>query len=418
MGKVYAGLSGNAHKVDKIYAGVSGANAAYRNLPAGYTQVDYVQGITDGCIPLDYVPNVNTKIVGVFSNGVSADNFNLFGLSEEGNSYWVNASVGNFQFNVPGIWFSGAAEPNGTVFTVTVSSSILSVVFGSTAISKSISMSEFEATAPIHILGVNDTVNGPWGTDQAIRLHSFKIYESDVLTIDLVPCFRNSNSKAGVFDVLNEVFYSYDSLSGDEAGRGNAVYPYAAREITHAYVGDGNGIARLIYRKRVFLFKNGWDNTAMTGGWTGAFTHKTNGGANYTMTRMSNDGTYIKGSFSSTDGTSEKALYVRSNNAINMTGFSKLYCRLEWYTSRASTTPSDGYFGVFNSSYTNAQTNQLEARYLAFGTHSTAKNSDYQEVLVTVNVSSVNQAGYILYDKYYGNMNAAVNVRIKEIWLE
>ena len=210
---------------------------------------------------------------------------------------------------------------------------------------------------------------------------------------------------------------------GDIAKRVTAIYAGVngtARKIVRAYAGDENGVAQLVYQRRVYLFRDGVDNTALTGDWAGSFTHKTNSGVNYSMTRLAVSGAYLQGSYSSSDGSSEKALYVRSNNAISLAGWNKLVCVLERYTSRASKTfeNNKAYFGAFDSDYTTCKSNQLETRFLKYAIHSNNKNSAYTEVTLTVDISTLTGSYYIVYDNFEPNMNAAISIRIKEIWLE
>lgn len=193
------------------------------------------------------------------------------------------------------------------------------------------------------------------------------------------------------------------------------------RKIVRAYAGV-NGVARMVYQRRVYLFRDGVEDTALTGGWTGSYTHKTNSGSNYSMKRLTNDGTYFSGSMSSTGGSAENCLYIRSLNALDLSKFRKLICVLEWYTSRDNQSSSypiyAAHFGVFNHAYSNAQSNQIDARYLAQDNSFTpSKNSGYEEITLNVDIDGV-ASGDILYCNYVANQNSSINIRIKEIWLE
>ena len=39
-------------------------------------------------------------------------------------------------------------------------------------------------------------------------VYDFKIYESDVLVKHFIPCYRNSDNKVGLYDIVNNVFYT------------------------------------------------------------------------------------------------------------------------------------------------------------------------------------------------------------------
>ena len=40
------------------------------------------------------------------------------------------------------------------------------------------------------------------------RLYTFKIYDNDVLVRDFIPCYRNSDNEVGLYDLVNNVFYT------------------------------------------------------------------------------------------------------------------------------------------------------------------------------------------------------------------
>lgn len=186
-----------------------------------------------------------------------------------------------------------------------------------------------------------------------------------------------------------------------------------ARRVRAGWIGVG-GKARIFYG-RAYLFRNGVTGPYV-GGWTRSFIHETNGGTNYKMTRMAVSGNYLQGTHKYTDGTTESALYVCSNNMVNLTGYSKLVCELDRYSPSASS-PRDGVFGAFGN-YTKCQEQQLDARFKARAAHSNAKNSGWAAVTLTVNIASINESCYILYDNYQPNMNADIRIRIKAIYLD
>lgn len=72
----------------------------------------------------------------------------------------------------------------------------------------SLPTTSFTCTRPMAIFTAIQN-NGNVALDEAIygRLYSFNVYENDVLIRDLVPCTRDSDSVAGVYDIVNDVFY-------------------------------------------------------------------------------------------------------------------------------------------------------------------------------------------------------------------
>ena len=54
----------------------------------------------------------------------------------------------------------------------------------------------------IHILKLND------GSRQSGKTYWFKIYNDDVLIFNGIPCYRKSDNKPGLYDVINNIFYT------------------------------------------------------------------------------------------------------------------------------------------------------------------------------------------------------------------
>ena len=40
------------------------------------------------------------------------------------------------------------------------------------------------------------------------RVYSFKAYEYDVLIRDMIPCYRKADHVIGMYDLVNDVFYT------------------------------------------------------------------------------------------------------------------------------------------------------------------------------------------------------------------
>lgn len=416
-----------AHEMNSIYFGKS---ENYIFPEQVYQQVEYLETDGKAYIMTTHQPSQNTRTVAEFS-GVDTSietDCPLFGARDEGSlrsyfSYSHSDSQGTrgYVTSFGTEWHLFSLNPGSNRFTIDKNKNISTLYYNSESESLTQTDDTFTKTNLYGVIFGIAYTNETQYAQSGVRLYSYKTYNSDTLARDYIPCYRKSDNKPGLYDVVHGVFYINANSEG-EFVCGPNIPKYIEMGLTtrilKGYIGDSNNIARQIYQYRLYLFHNGIDNTALTGGWTGSFTHKTNSGSNYTMTRMANDGTYLSGSFSSSNGSSEKALYVRSVNAIDFSNYKKLCCNLEWYTSRASSSLSPSSFGVFNSSYTTCETEQLATRFLVREQHTASKNSEYTPVHLEIDLSNFTGSGFILYDNYQPNMNAAINVRIKEIWLE
>lgn len=221
----------------------------------------------------------------------------------------------------------------------------------------------------------------------------------------------------GVNGVAEQVKKAYIGVNG------------VAKEIKKAYVGV-NDVARLIYSaepERTYLWNSAYgDNTALTGGWsTGNFYHQTNGGTNYNMTRMSEgmwQGTHLlQGAYSSSDGSSEKAMFAMTAKAIDFTPYTKLVAVMTRNISR-NANPSDAWLGVFNASSTlwgvTCKTSELGTKFLAHATHPNNVTSGAVGFTLTIDISGISGSYLFVYDNFSPNMNASINVNFSDLWLE
>ena len=68
--------------------------------------------------------------------------------------------------------------------------------------SHNLSITAFTADATLHLFSYNkDNVH------TGLKIYSCKIYESNTLIRNLIPCYRKSDNVAGMYDALNKKFY-------------------------------------------------------------------------------------------------------------------------------------------------------------------------------------------------------------------
>lgn len=67
--------------------------------------------------------------------------------------------------------------------------------------------SQYSNSVPL--FGEYNGVNGKYSAmPLKFRLYSFKAYENGVLIRDMVPCYRRSDTEIGLYDFVNDVFYT------------------------------------------------------------------------------------------------------------------------------------------------------------------------------------------------------------------
>ena len=208
-----------------LFAAVS-ASAA---LPDGYVELKAIRGDGAGAyIATGYIPKPNIdRIEAKFKIDVRTDaNSTLFcSRIVDGSQKGAWTVFSNLQ--TVGMRFDYLNNKNNfkTGFTnrqmveLSVSSNVVTFADGSTLVSGNPYDPDFtEAGSQMFLFGSNQdasTAVSNWGKD---ILYSFKVYRSDVLIHDYVPAKRSSDGKIGLYDVVDDKFFSNANSSGSLIG--------------------------------------------------------------------------------------------------------------------------------------------------------------------------------------------------------
>ena len=205
----------------------------------------------------------------------------------------------------------------------------------------------------------------------------------------------------------------------------NAIYvgvSNVARKVLKAYVGV-SGVARLAYIGVVDMWKNGVDLNGFTGGWNGTYVHHWNQSTGhwsdlYSMINMNKSGDYLA-AYMSVGGTgNEKAMYVRSVKAINVTQYKSLKIDFD-YSLSTKHSGGDIYFGLLNTAYTAASSDTFADRCLVSTRFTPSAAVTNENKVFTLNLSSVTGSGYVLFLKAANSdATGAQSCRIRRIWME
>ena len=66
--------------------------------------------------------------------------------------------------------------------------------------------STFQSSHNCYIFGVN--ANGSVSSSPSMKLYSFLLYDNEKLIREFIPCYRKSDSVIGLYDIVNDVFYT------------------------------------------------------------------------------------------------------------------------------------------------------------------------------------------------------------------
>ena len=211
-------------------------NAIPRELPSGYTQVEYIQSSGTQYIDTGFLAKNNTRIVASLAH--HDDNFCVFGARGNGAGFMLyhgsgayNRMYGSNYLTLDVTNTVGAktsVDMNGASNTLTIQGK-----------SFTLPSSSFSLSYPMYLFRFND--GGSLGDIKgSISLYSCQIYDNGTLVRDYVPC-KNSSGTVGLYDVVNGVFYANAGTGTFTAG---ATIKSVARKFDSLYFGVANAVPR------------------------------------------------------------------------------------------------------------------------------------------------------------------------------
>ena len=264
------------------------------NVPLEYTEVEYLEATGTQYIDTGYYHNKLTKVVGDFEfTSIPTNNQYIFGAVD------TSTSCFGFYRNSGGKWSyqfgDGATHNIGTDVnvdtnrhTVTLdavnrklkmisgNSNILDITSGYTITKTS--------TRPLYLFMRSYSSDGEYAK---AKIYGFKIYENDTLVRNFVPCVRNSDNVAGLYEVVSGKFHT--NLGTGEFNTGDVVLPndYTKKDYIQAtgaqYIDTGVNISPTV---------TDW-NVGMSIMWTNTSTrqlmgYNTSGAGYFGITNSSN----------------------------------------------------------------------------------------------------------------------------------
>ena len=243
-----------APKINSIYIGVSAESPL---LPYNYQQIEYVEG--DGTSP-NYIPLTGAIPTILTSDSILTIDFQLTSTSVSGARYFagathdsnnrcgigINAS-GKLLLGIGKGYHSESADTYRHIAVIDNPNKKASL----DGVNKTASSGTYSTPTTFSIT----SLLGGFNTDNEllftpVKIYNFKIEENDVLVHDFYPCYRKSDNRVGVYDIITDVFYA--SPSGSSVSGGNPTSPMGesvARKIKRIYIGDSQNKAKLIWEQ-------------------------------------------------------------------------------------------------------------------------------------------------------------------------
>lgn len=214
-------------------------------LPSGYTQVDYIESSGTQFIDTLFYPTPQIKIESYFEfTDVSRKQQRLFGIGNSDSNglvitFYINGS-GNFAWacqNNTGNWTSTGKAANVNKNFITIDSLNDSVNLANLYNQTITSTRTNTSTKTLLLFGHRgDLATIDTSTISFVKMYSTKIYDNNVLVRDFIPCYRNSDNEVGLYDLVNDVFYTNQGTGaftyGSVVDIPNPDYPQEIKVVT------------------------------------------------------------------------------------------------------------------------------------------------------------------------------------------
>lgn len=192
-------------------------NSKDESLPTEYQQVEYIESTGTQYIDTSYLPSNITRVVVDYQYTEISNTF-LFGsrMSSSLRAYTVN--VGNAKKDAVSAFGNTGnvkyADPDTKRHVIDKNRNLLYLD------------GELKLTHPNSVffsmygMGIFAASNGSTKgyLPSSARIYSLKIYHNDFLVRDFIPCYRTSDSVIGLYDVVNDKFYTNDGTGTFEKG--------------------------------------------------------------------------------------------------------------------------------------------------------------------------------------------------------
>ena len=200
----------------KIY----GNSVTQSILPSEYQQVEYIEGTGTQYFEIDYIATGNTVSQGKYQITNIQSGKMLFGCrqSSSQNFYGFNWG-GGLPYKYYNSYVSGVLTNVNIDDGVHTFKKDKGYLYRDDILINSISYKEF--TTPYKMIVFGCITAGVVGLQPEARLFNLQFYDNDILKIDLIPCYRKLDGEIGMYDLVNNVFYTNEG-SGTFL-KGNAI---------------------------------------------------------------------------------------------------------------------------------------------------------------------------------------------------
>lgn len=184
-------------------------------LPQGYQEVEYIESSGTQYIVVDFIPNQDTRLdmlveprsVTAAASGVGFIPYGS-GVNYSSNAFECYTNDGGkLEFNYDGQYKLDLLTVSvGTKINISHNKNniVVTDTNGQTIARHSFNYMAFTCPRNLALFAINRSTALVGQT----RIYSCQIYNNTTLALDLAPCYRKSDNVAGLYDLVNNVFYT------------------------------------------------------------------------------------------------------------------------------------------------------------------------------------------------------------------
>ena len=186
-------------------------NATKTRIPAEYQEVEWIQSTGTQYIDLNYTPTINTDYIvdGCF---LSDGRFGAITSTERHYFGVISGNWGCSVFNPFGAWNHnlGAYDTNRHIFSMSKDGFLIDDILKSSAGNNVIN-------ANLYAFATNNNVASDKYYANA-KIYNITIKENGINTMMLIPCYRKSDNEVGMYDIINDTFYTNQGTGAFQKG--------------------------------------------------------------------------------------------------------------------------------------------------------------------------------------------------------
>lgn len=183
-------------------------------LPSEYQQVEYIECTGRQYIDTEYLPTGQLRVDGIVNVPEPTTELAVVGTSSQGWELGFTAVTSTrnrfFSYLVPSNFGSIAVVPESSIYNTMLQ---FSAINDKNQSFRSLSLNVDNAYIESTVINANYRLKLYLFNYRNVyyftgKCYNIKIYDDDILMRDFIPCYRKSDNEIGMYDVINNVFYT------------------------------------------------------------------------------------------------------------------------------------------------------------------------------------------------------------------